>query len=422
MDDLIKKVKRGETSIQINEDIKKVLPDFPKVAITYSVTENEEDSTDNQKKMAEALKDYEEMFGVHRGLDQLDAYNTDLNDRLARKMDKFKARKEQLDLVIVVDRLLTGFDAPCLSTLFMDRQPMQPHEIIQALSRTNRLFDKRKKYGQIVTFQAPKDFKKQVDDALKLFSAGGIGEALASDWDETESGFIAALADLRALVPAPADVTELSGKEKKSFAKFFQRFDSLLTQLKSFTVFEGKSVEEYGITEKEYEDYDAHYHNVIEELRADREDAEGDGADEDEIPVNTDYEPLAFAKVNINYEYIIGLIQNIVTPEEDESDEDFKAKVDEIRGYINEFSESNAKLGNMMLTILDRAAVLYAVENNVNGLVPNASVLKDSMKYAEYKESTEEPLKKPKARSRMVLELEELIADEIVPLQIGVNY
>ena len=66
-------------------------------------------------------------------LTSLSAYNRNLNDRFARKDGKFKARKQQLDLVIVVDRLLTGFDAPCLSTLFMDRQPMQPHDIIQAV-------------------------------------------------------------------------------------------------------------------------------------------------------------------------------------------------------------------------------------------------------------------------------------------------
>ena len=292
--DLLKRVVAGETPIKINEEIRMVLPDFPKFAITYSVTENEEESTANQDKMKASLADYNVMFGTHFTIDQLSAYNRNLNDRLARKMDKYKARNQQLDIVIVVDRLLTGFDAPCLSTLFMDRQPMQPHDIIQALSRTNRLFDKRKKYGQIVTFQMPKQFRKAVDDSLKLFSAGGIGEALASDWDETEHGFIVALADLRALVPSPIDVTYLSKKDKKRFAAIFQKLDSLLTQLKAFTRFEGKSIEDYGITQKEYEDYAAHYHNVIEELRADRDD---DSSGSSDVPLNTEYEPLAYSRV-----------------------------------------------------------------------------------------------------------------------------
>ena len=455
--DLLKKVVAGETPIQINEEIHMVLPDFPKFAITYSVSENEEQSTANQDKMKASLADYNAMYGTHFTIDQLSAYNRNLNDRLARKMDKYKARNQQLDIVIVVDRLLTGFDAPCLSTLFMDRQPMQPHDIIQALSRTNRLFDKRKKYGQIVTFQMPNQFRKAVDDALKLFSAGGIGEALAADWDETEDGFIVALAELRALVPSPIDVINLSKKEKKRFAAIFQKLDSLLTQLKAFTCFEGKSIEDYGITQKEYEDYTAHYHNVIEELREDREDEGSDGGD---VPVNTDYEPLAYSHVKIDYEYIINLIQDIVSNMDDETDEDeFKAKVEEIRGYIKEFSAGNETLGGMMLTILDdverdkkvfagkniseilsdmkrdamnavvdrfvqkwfvdRSAVVYAVENHNSGMIPNASVLKDSMRYAEYRESTEEPLKKPKARSQMIAELQDIIVKEIMPLQIG---
>ena len=241
----------------------------------------------------------------------------------------------------------------------------------------------------------------------------------------------------------------------------FQRFDSLLTQLKAFTRFSEKSIEEYGISQKEYEDYNAHYHNIIEELRADRDD-DGDG-DGGEPPVNTDYEPLAYSHVKIDYEYIINLIQDIVSNVDEETDDaDFKAKVDEVRGYIAEFSEGNEKLGGMMLRILDdvekdktafagrniseilanmkrdalntvvdhfvrkwfvdRDAVMFAVYNSVNGVIPNASVLKDSLRYAEYKESTEEPLKKPKARSRMITELEDIIVREIVPLQIGMRY
>ena len=98
------------------------------------------------------------MFGTKYELSQIQGYNANLNIRLARKAAKFKSRKEQLDLVIVVDRLLTGFDAPCLSTIYIDRQPMGPHDLIQAFSRTNRIYDTHKTYGQIVTFQAPKFF------------------------------------------------------------------------------------------------------------------------------------------------------------------------------------------------------------------------------------------------------------------------
>ena len=69
--------------------------------------------------MKEALDDYNQMFGTHFGIEEINAYNSNLNDRLARKDKKYFNREQQLDLVIVVDRLLTGFDAPCLSTLLL---------------------------------------------------------------------------------------------------------------------------------------------------------------------------------------------------------------------------------------------------------------------------------------------------------------
>lgn len=133
---------------KIKEGILSKLPDFPKVAITYTVGENEDGAQVNQKEMAEALKDYKEMFPkAPADISDLNAYNADLNKRLARKESRYRRREEQLDLVIVVDRLLTGFDAPCLSTIFLDRPPMKPQHLIQAFSRTNRIFNATKRYG-----------------------------------------------------------------------------------------------------------------------------------------------------------------------------------------------------------------------------------------------------------------------------------
>lgn len=141
---------------KIKEGILSKLPDFPKVAITYTVGENEDGAQVNQKEMAEALKDYKEMFPkAPADISDLNAYNADLNKRLARKESRYRRREEQLDLVIVVDRLLTGFDAPCLSTIFLDRPPMKPQHLIQAFSRTNRIFNATKRYGQVVTLQYP---------------------------------------------------------------------------------------------------------------------------------------------------------------------------------------------------------------------------------------------------------------------------
>ena len=248
---LLKQIKQGKTSVKISEEMTRVLPDFPKFAITYSLTENEDGSIVNQEKMQTSLDDYNAMFGTHFGIDQIPAYNKDLSKRLARKEERYRSREQQLDLVIVVDRLLTGFDAPCLSTLFIDRQPMSAHDLIQAFSRTNRKFDKNKTAGQIVTFQSPHRFRTAVDQAMTLYSAGGQASALAPEWEEIREQFIAALSDLRLTAETPAAVPGLSQKEQKRFARAFQVFDKLFAQLKSFTRYDPSTLPEYGITEEE---------------------------------------------------------------------------------------------------------------------------------------------------------------------------
>lgn len=177
--------------------------------------------------MQKSLDDYNEMFGTKYELSQIQGYNGNLNKRLARKDPKYKSRNEQLDLAIVVDRLLTGFDAPCMSTIFIDRQPMGPHDLIQAFSRTNRIFDKNKAYGQIVTFQAPKLFKESVDNAVKLYSAGSTEEALVAEWDEVEPAFRKALAALRVSAEVKQYVEEMQKDNPKVAEIMFQLINEI---------------------------------------------------------------------------------------------------------------------------------------------------------------------------------------------------
>lgn len=212
--ELLSRIKSGEDELKINEEIYKTLPDFPKFAITYSVSENDEASQVNQEKMQKSIDDYNGMFGTNYKIDGINAYNRNLNERLARKDKKYCDRSQQLDLVIVVDRLLTGFDAPCLSTLFMDRQPMSPQGLIQAFSRTNRLCDETKTYGQIVTFQSPSDFKDAINFALKLYSRGGDGKPISEDWKTVFEQFRISVNTIHALAPTPQDVCMLSRTQK----------------------------------------------------------------------------------------------------------------------------------------------------------------------------------------------------------------
>ena len=98
--ELLTRVKNGETPLKIDERIKQVLPDFPKFAITYSVTENEDGSQVNQEKMKQSLDDYNAMFDTKFDISQITSYNSNLNKRLSRKDPKYKSRNEQLDLAL----------------------------------------------------------------------------------------------------------------------------------------------------------------------------------------------------------------------------------------------------------------------------------------------------------------------------------
>lgn len=454
--ELLTRVKNGETSLVIDEKIRQVLPDFPKFAITYSVTENEEGSHVNQEKMQKSLNDYNGMFGTKYEMSQIQSYNGNLNKRLARKDARFKSRREQLDLVIVVDRLLTGFDAPCMSTIFIDRQPMGPHDLIQAFSRTNRIYDTNKTYGQIVTFQAPKLFKKCVDNAVKLYSAGSTETALLAEWDEVEPAFRKALSALKICAEKPSNIPGMSMKEKKIFAKMFQEFDSLFAQLKSFTKYDDSMLETYGITETEYEDYAGHYKNVMEEIRDSKDHGDSDSGD---TQVDQDYELMAYSSTKIDYEYIINLIQNIVTPTEEDEEitpQERLKKLEEVKQYVAELRKDNEKVADLMSNLIadiekddrkyrgksilniienmkrdcvekvisdfciqwyaSKDDVMYAAIHYRNGKIPNETAIKATVDYTSYKEAQETALPKYKFYNRMMAELKKTLDEEIKPL------
>lgn len=452
--ELIKRIKAGQDELKISEDIRRALPDFPKVAITYSVTENEESSKVNQDKMQEALDDYKEMFGSKSSysLSTIGAYNDNLNDRLARKDKRYFNRSQQLDIVIVVDRLLTGFDAPCLSTLFVDRQPMSPQNLIQAFSRTNRLFDTKKQYGQIVTFQSPQAFKEAINSALALYSRGGEGELLAEDFETVKEEFITSLKIVRLLAETPQEVISLSKEQKIQFIADFRGLDHSFNHLKAFTDYDPHILTENHFSQEEYEDYAAVYKNVLAELKTD-EPGEGNAND----TITDDYELVAVDKITVDYDYIIDLISGFVDSLGDvESEAEYEKKLAEIKDTIAAYSEDNPKLGALLEGVLediinhkekyenqdvsiivnqlrqsaiekeirqfsekwfvDFEDVKYEAYHFKDGKLANENKLKEKANYAAYKEATEEPVKKFKFFSAMIKDFKDVLMPEIAPL------
>lgn len=333
---------------KIKEGILSKLPDFPKVAITYTVGENEDGAQVNQKEMAEALKDYKEMFPkAPADISDLNAYNADLNKRLARKESRYRRREEQLDLVIVVDRLLTGFDAPCLSTIFLDRPPMKPQHLIQAFSRTNRIFNATKRYGQVVTLQYPLEYSKKIDEALLLYSNGGASEVSAPAWKTIKHDLKQAAQELKALTISSEDIDESSPEsiEKiKLFVRAFQKVDRLLSSAQVYDEFEDEEERNsLGITVQKLQSMAGLYQNAHEKIKK-----EG-GDDLNPLMLDLDYELEAVKSFEVNYNYLMNLIQTFVPNEKTTEKTEIDPKADaRVKKFIELYKRSNTAIGEII--------------------------------------------------------------------------
>lgn len=208
-------------------------PDFPRIAITYSLQENEVDSAENQKEMKKIIKDYNQYYKSAWAIDDIDRYNGDINNRLARKRAEFKEFGKQVDLVIVVDRLLTGFDAPTIQTLFVDRN-LSYANLIQAFSRTNRTYPNKTK-GLIVSFRKPHTMEKNVAEATRLYSeAKEETDLIYPTYEKSRKKFNMGHKRLTGFISDHPDINVESSLEQKiEFIKAFQElnnsFEALVT-------------------------------------------------------------------------------------------------------------------------------------------------------------------------------------------------
>lgn len=453
--DLIKATKAGETSVVISEKTKKTLPDFPKIAITYSISENEETSEFNQKKMKESLGDYNEEYGTNYTMETIRTYNSNVNERLARKNDVYRSRSQQLDLIIVVDRLLTGFDAPSISTLFIDRAPMKPHDLIQAFSRTNRLFDETKKYGQIVTYQTPKLFEEKVKEALVLYSNGGENDILAPIWDVAKCAFLEAISKLKEIAPTAETIDLIDNPLLRKFAKAYQVLDKTFASVQVYSEFDESQIGSiFPIQYEEIEEYQGKYQNALEVLR-------GSGGP-DPIEIDIEYELQSIKTEDINYEYILMLIQSFVPSGNDAYEliiERDEKSIAEVNKYIGDLGKNKPELAGLMEQLwgniqdnpekyrdqnisylledmkqattnevvhsisekwcVNEESLGYVVSNyNLHRKRQNGEAeLKATSDYEKYRETNENPVNKLRYWKMFRQELDEKVKDKILPLK-----
>lgn len=388
--ELFMKVKRGETDVKIRKDILERYPDFPRVAVTYSLAENKDGDEANKDKMRASIKDYNKMFEKNYVVENINDYNDDLTERFTRKSFSSISRTEQLDLVIVAERLLTGFDAPTLSTVFIDRQPMAYHNLIQAFSRTNRLYDGNKTTGYIMTFQSPGAFKIAIDNAIELYSLGGTNEVITPSFEEMDIQLRDAVRKLRNIVPTPADCADLSPvvDKMKLFCFAFQRLDSTLSKIRGYIEWDSNSIESYGITQKEFWDYEAWYRNTMDELRKSKPDdgSTGDGGGKPGPEPDVDYVLQSYGKDIIDYTYVLRLIQ-AHTKEVSEGEDMLKRKEkeDEIDKLVATILIQCPKIGEQLQILWDMVK-----EDPVKYKDEDITVLFETMK----EKAVEEALKK----------------------------
>ncbi|MEF9921158.1 MAG: HsdR family type I site-specific deoxyribonuclease [Erysipelotrichaceae bacterium] len=167
---------------RVNEENKKNGKQTLKVAITFSSnTSNNDTQLETNKALYEAMNTYNNEFNTRFGMDDVSGYTQDVTSRLRRTtMDK-----NYLDLVIVVDQLLTGFDAPEMNTLYVDRT-LRGANLIQAYSRTNRIADMQEKpWGRIVNYRWPVQNEKLMNEALAIYA--NKNSALLSAQEQRES-------------------------------------------------------------------------------------------------------------------------------------------------------------------------------------------------------------------------------------------
>lgn len=269
----------------------------------------------------------------------------------------------ELDLVIVADRFLTGFDAPCISSIFLDRQPMSYHMLIQAFSRTNRVFDKNKTKGYIVTFQAPDTYRNSIDTAIRIFTNGGTDDVVVPPFTVAEEELRDTIRKLRVIAPTPEDCASFTPTDKKSkklFCYAFQRLDNALDRVRTYMEWNDRDLErDYGLSWDAYDKYLSWYRNFMDERS---------GGDEGDDPVDTpddgpepdgDYVLLCQGKENIDYVYIVNLIRQYVDTGHDSVGKDIEDSIAKLR-------EASPKLGDELNKLWQQVKIDPAAYKNVD--------------------------------------------------------
>ena len=281
---------------------------------SYGQNEDAEGKDEHSRDALERIiKDYNEMYSTSFSTDTFSAYHKDISDRVKGKKAK------PLDILLVVNMFLTGFDSKTLSVLYVDKD-LKYHDLLQAYSRTNRVEKETKPFGIVICYR---NLKKQTDDALTLFSktqdTSGI---IVPDYNFFVDKFNEMVIKLKEIADTPAAVdTMQSEDDQKLFVVTFRELTKYLQSLHTFIEF---SFDHNALTmsEQEYQDYKSKYMLLYSKQKTDREVVS--------VLNDVDFCIELMESDRINVAYIMNLIRNIHFDDAKQKDYDIKHIKDEL--------------------------------------------------------------------------------------------
>ncbi len=283
-------------------------PDNQKLRIaaifTYQANEDMDEGADehSQELLDACIKDYNEMFGTSFGIDTFDAYRKDIQKRLKQK------EEPQVDLLIVVNMFLTGFDAKPLNTLYLDKNLIW-HSLLQAYSRTNRVDKASKQFGQIITYR---NIKKAQDDALRLFSEGQPDEYIIKSYEYYTEEWRVKTGEMMRIVPEAAEAGHLQSEDDiRAFIIAFRAVSKTLAILKTFSKFDWKDLSTE-LDENEYEAYKSWYMYYYDQQKKEKD------SEKKLVPVDVDFDIELIRTDKINVVYILNLLKDVNRKNPDE--------------------------------------------------------------------------------------------------------
>lgn len=304
----------------IIDDLGDVMDMAAEPTLAYTHTSHTRDKLDA------FIEDYNQQFQTKystKDSKSFYGYYKDISKRLKDRELKSFQEKNRVDILLVVNMFLTGFDAKKVNTLYVDKN-LKQHGLIQAFSRTNRIINELKSQGNIVCFR---NLKKATDEAISLFSNPEAKETiLMKPYTVYVKLFNDAFARLLKIVPTVDSVNDLpSEDEELEFVKAFRELVRLKNVLNCFTDFD---FEDLGIDEQTFEDYKSKYLDVYDKVRSDRQ------KEKVSILNDVDFELELIHRDEVNVSYILKLLQQLHTAQEKEKEKQRKAIIDLLSGEV----------------------------------------------------------------------------------------